>query len=496
MGVVIRQSFWTSIVAYVGVAFGYLNSLILFPLFLDTEQIGLIRQLQAAALLLVPVATLGISNVMVKFHPQYSTSKTDRNSFLTIMLFGALIGFAASWIAIIIFNTPILEFFSRKSGLVIDYFYVIIALLFILTLTTVFRTYLLARLEIVASNFINGVLIRILVGVSILLYGFHLVNFDFTVNFLILVYAIALILHIVFAFRKEAFSFRIGKEFLDRLSLKELSTYSLFSILGSASNVIVLNVDILMVTGLAGLGETGIYTTAFYIAIVIDMPRRAISQISTPILSKALSDNDLIKVKQHYKSVSTNQAIIGGLLFLGLIGNLDNIYSLIPNKESFIEGMPVVMFIALAKVSDMIFSQNSEILMLSKHYKFNVITVVILGILTVIFNYLLIPEYGITGAAIASLISILLFNLVKFVYIKVKLGFHPFSKSTLPLLLWIAIVYLSIEQIPFLGNVFIDLLARSVLITLIFLAPVYALRVSPEINNTIKDLLQKVRNTF
>ena len=99
-----------------------------------------------------------------------------------------------------------------------------------------------------------------------------------------------------------------------------------------------------------GLSDTGIYTTAFYIAIIIEMPRRAVSQISTPILSKLFKENNLKSIKNYYKIVSINQLIIGSLLFLLVISNLENIFNLIPNKDNFIKGISIVPIICIAKL--------------------------------------------------------------------------------------------------------------------------------------------------
>ena len=55
-------------------------------------------------------------------------------------------------------------------------------------------------------------------------------------------------------------------------------------------------------------------------------------------------------------------------------------------------------------------------------------------ILIIGLNYLLIPIYGIEGAAIASVAVMFLFNLVKYLFLKIKLGFEPFSYETLKII--------------------------------------------------------------
>ena len=79
MGILLRQSFWSTIVIYFGGVLGFINSIILFPSFLDTEQIGIIRQIISASTLLIPITTFGVNSAYVKFCLLYtSPSPRDR----------------------------------------------------------------------------------------------------------------------------------------------------------------------------------------------------------------------------------------------------------------------------------------------------------------------------------------------------------------------------------------------------------------------------------
>lgn len=68
MGVVIRQSIFSSIISYVGVAIGYINLLYLYPRFLELEQIGLLRTIQDTALLMAPFAQVGLAHSILRFY--------------------------------------------------------------------------------------------------------------------------------------------------------------------------------------------------------------------------------------------------------------------------------------------------------------------------------------------------------------------------------------------------------------------------------------------
>jgi len=153
----------------------------------------------------------------------------------------------------------------------------------------------------------------------------------------------------------------------------------------------------------------------------------------------------------------------------------------------------VVLLIGLGKLTDMLFGVNGEIIVLSKYYKFNVLTVAILAIAIIVGNLMLIPNYGIDGAAAASLGAMLLFNLIKFIFVFVKFKIQPFSINTIKFLGIIGIVILLNLATPRINNVYIDVVIRSFSITTALLILTYFMKVSPEINGILNRVL-KVSN--
>ena len=84
---------------------------------------------------------------------------------------------------------------------------------------------------------------------------------------------------------------------------------------------------------------------------------------------------------------------------------------------------------------------NTEIILNSPYYRFNLISILLLGIISFTANYLLIPLYGLTGAAAGSTLSILLFNLLKGGFLWFRLGIQPFNHQTIKALALIGGVY-------------------------------------------------------
>ncbi|MDG2342777.1 MAG: oligosaccharide flippase family protein [Cytophagales bacterium] len=490
MGKVLKQSFWSTIVIYFGVLLGFINSIILFPKFLTTEEIGLIRQIISASTILIPIATFGASSTYVKYYPLFKESIEEKKQFFSLNLLIILISYSIVLFFLFFLLDEIKLLFSEKSQLFFDYFYIVYFILFIMSISILIEAYLRARYDTILSNIINGVSNRFLTAVTVILLSLSVIDFDYLIKSQVIIYSIGLIVLIYYTNKKDKLSVTIRFEKIKK-HFSKIFNYRSYAFLGSFSNIIVLNVDVLMVTSLLGLSQTGIYTTAFYIGMVIEIPRRAISQISIPFISENIKNNKIKEIEKNYKEVSLHQMLIGILFFILVVTNLDNIFSLIPNSNEFIKGKDVVYIIGLSKLIIMFFSYNSELISLSKYYRFTVITIIILAFVSIILNLILIPKYGMIGAAYASLTSIAFYNIIKFIFIKLKMKISPFSINSFKVVLIGLLVFIiSNYLIPSSDNPWIDILIKSLSSTSIYLILIYKIKVSEKFNDLLNQFIK------
>ncbi len=486
MGIVINQSIKSSVVAYVGVLIGFINVLWLYTYFLSTEQIGLFRLIQSSSFLLATFGQVGLGSSVVKFFPSFKEEK----GFLGAALIGTIIGFILLLITITVFKSALVNYFSNESALFIQYFSLTLTITLSLILFQVLEAFSRSLLNIVLPTLLRDIGIRLSTTVAVVCFGFDIISFDTALILVVCAYglnALALLFYVGYS-RKLGISFNF--KFLKNGKFKEVLRYGLYSLLGAGGTQIILQIDSVMVSGMEGLDATGIYTIAFFIGIVIEMPKRAITQVSSVLISESFVKNDLAAIKKLYQQTSINQMIIGTLLLLGIWSNIENIYAFIPNREVYINGINVVLFIALGKLSDMIFGVNGEIIVMSRFFRFNVLAIAILAGTTIILNYYLIPVYGLEGAAIASFIAMLSFNVMKFIFLLVKFQLQPFTNKTL-LFICIALVTILAESfVPRLDKALLDFAMRSVVITILLIIPTYGLKVSPEFNQLINNALR------
>jgi len=493
MGIVIRQSIYSTIISYAGVVIGYINLLYLYPKFLSLEQVGLFRTIQDAAILLSPFAQFGLTQSIFRFYPQFVKEKGDSHTFITLMMMLALAGFAVFFIIFKVFETPLLSYFQDNAKEIIQYSSWILWLTLVLVMMAVLEAFSRSLLKTAVPNLLREIIARLLLSILVLLYFNGVLTFDQFIIGSVASYLICLLLLISYLWQQGDISIETNFSKLDQSKLPELFKYSILSFAGMAGMILIGKIDSMMVSAMLGLASNAIYTTAFYMATVIEIPKRALSQITMPLISKAFEQKNINEVSKLYRKTSINQFIIGSLLLIGVWINLDNIFDLMPKGENYESGKWVVIIVGFGKLMDMLFGPSSEIIVLSKYYRFNIILIVTLAAIVIISNNILIPRYGIEGAALGSVFALVTFNLIKFIFIYIKFRIQPFEWGTLKVIA-ICIFTLGVNFLIIkVDNTLFDIIIRSGIIAIIFSILILIFNVSTDATGVFKIVTSFLR---
>jgi len=163
------------------------------------------------------------------------------------------------------------------------------------------------------------------------------------------------------------------------------------------------------------------------------------------------------------------------------------------NGDAYRSGFMVFVFLGLAKLFDMATGLNSQIIGYSKYYKFNFYSVMILGLLNTVFNYVLIHRMGISGAALATLISMTLFNVFKLWYVKKKFGIWPFTMKDLYILMITIGLGTMVYFIPAGDNNYVQIIVRSGIFTLLFWAIAIKFDFSPQVSMYFWGVVKRLK---
>ncbi|WP_339922732.1 oligosaccharide flippase family protein [uncultured Cyclobacterium sp.] len=487
----VKQSVLTTIFSYLGVLVGYVNLLWLFPYVLSPSQIGLFKTVQDIALLLVPFAQLGIGHGITRYFPRL---RGNEFAFFSFSLVIATIGFIMVASMFFVFKNPIINAFAEKAPEVINYLVVALLITFFSLINSLLEAFCRSFLKVAIPSLIRDVFLRVFMAMLIIGYSLSIYSFDNMIWGLGVVYILAMISIVIYMKRERIFKFDFNWEGITRPFKKEYLRYSLITLLGTAGALLIMKIDSIMVSSMIGLDANAIYTIGFSIAVVIEMPRRAISQVAMPVISEKFAKNQLAGINALYKKIAINQLLICLLIFLMIWINIENLYHFVPNRAIYEQGKWVVLLIGLGKLTDVIFSVNGEIIVFSKFYTFNITATLLMSAAVIIFNLALIPLYGIEGAALASLIAMFFYNLVKFIYIKIRLGFNPFTPGVFFILIagglsWAVSYYL----IPTFEAVIPDILIRSGIVTAVYLSLVHLFKAATE---TEALVIQKVKGVL
>ena len=497
MGIIIRQSFKSTLISYIGIAIGMINVLWLMPEFFAPEQIGLFRLLQDIPILIASFMQFGAANIADRFFPKFKTDDGRNNGFLFLLLTYPLLGYFIFLLTYWIFNADIISIYSGKSPLFTDYMMYLIPLSLFVMYSSIFETYARIHMRIVVPTLVREIILRILFVLLIAGYALQFYTFNFTIILYVLSYGLALGLLVIYTISTMHFFLQPKMDFLDKALVKNIFSFVAFIIPGTAGSLIASKIDTLIIGAELGLAEIAIYNLAFFVGSIVDMPKRALSQISIPIIASAWNRNDMKEIESIYKKSAINQALLGALIFLMIWLNVDSLLALVPKHEIYEQGKYVILFIALGKLADMATGVNSEIIITSIYYRFNLISMIILSVLTVITNFIFIKFYGINGVAFATFLTLFIFNAIKMIFLWFKLGLQPYNWSMLKLigiflLIWFAFTFWPQQQASlFVSIAFIAL--RSICIGIIYVGFVYFLTISEDFNHTLKNITSIIK---
>ena len=206
------------------------------------------------------------------------------------------------------------------------------------------------------------------------------------------------------------------------LSTKELLKVSIPLLLGQSMMLIMGKVDLFMLASMTSSEQVGVYNIALKLSMLAYMGLMAVNSIAAPKFSEIHASGDVQALKkivqQSTKTIFwvTFPVIVIFLLFpktlLGVFGD-----------EFKIAAMALIILSLSKMFSAISGSVGTFLQMVGKQNIFQNI-LILTAIINVALNYFLIPKYGIDGAAFASAVSGIIWNVLMIIYIKKNFGFY------------------------------------------------------------------------
>ncbi len=490
MGVIKQQTIKGSFYSYLGVFIGFLTAYLIQPQILRPDEIGLLTILTSFSIMFAQFSILGF-NATARYFPYFRDEANKHNGYLAIAIAVSAFGFLLFCIAAIGLKDIFLKQENTGNYLLVKYYWYLIPLTFFTLFFNVFDLYARMLYDTITGRTLNEFTKRIFILIALVFILVKLVDFEQFILLWLVANILPALLLVYKLHKRKWLHIKPNFKFLDKSVRKQLISLCLFGIITGSAPYIVQNADKYIITKMFGLAQTGIYSIAAAFGAIITLPARSLYTIAYTVIAEAWKANDLKSIESIYRKSCINQLIVALYLFIVMWANITNIFHVLPPEYK--AGEYVLFFVGLGFLIDSSTGVNGVIMATSRYYKYDsFFNVALIGV-TIGANLLFIPIYGLTGAAIATAFTYFVFNLARYLFIKLVFGMQPFSLKTLLTLLIGLLAYGIVNAVPPVSNFIADGLIRLTAITILYCGSLYYLKLSPDINQTIDAYIGRLR---
>ncbi len=482
MGQIRKQAIISSIVIYIGFFIGFINTWFFTKngSFTPAEY-ALTRLFFDVGQTMYAFANLGIISVIYKFFPYYKDNlKPKENDLMTWALLTAIGGFILVALGGWIFEPLIVQKFSSRSPLFVDYYKWIFPFGLGILLFTVLEAFSNNLKKTIFPAFLRETALRLLTLVLIAAYLLRLIDFHLFMQLFAFLYLLIILILATSLIGNNQLHFTFSISRVTKKFKKKILVLGSYVFAGQVIYILAQVMDSIFIASLLGLTSTGIFALASYIANLIQIPQRSIISITLPALSQAWKDKNMIEIDRIYKRSSINLLLAALFIFGGIWLNIGDAFRLLNIQSEYATGITVIFILSISRMIDAGTGVNAQIIGTSTQWRFEFMTGVILLLLILPLNYILIKKIGIEGSAYANLVSFSVYNAIRFGFLWKRYKLQPFnSKTLLSILLGVAayfISYILFREMQGWMGVFL----RSTLFTIIFFAGIFTLKLTPD----------------
>lgn len=498
MGIVFRQSVKSTIVNLTGSALGVFVMWLGATYVVSKQELGFVNTLTQYGVSLASFLALGLPSTLALYFHKYSDSPRKKAVLLGICLVVPLLTMALFSAGYGVFQQRVVSLYEPGDRALANEFYwwlPIYTTLFLYLM--LLEQYLAANMKVAVSQFAKEVVVRLVNILLLILFAFRMISLAGLVAGMVLMYLVPVVYSAYASWKIGGLHISLKVNALTRDDKWEITHYSWYHCLFVVALTGMEKMDFLLLSfyDKTGLAAAAIYNIPLMLVSFMALPLRAMSPAAATVMAKAYAEERVADARNFFARASLNILIATAAVAMLLCSNLQNIMALLPPGY---EQVPLIFLILMAgKLLDISTGMNDQVLSITNHYKFNFYLSVVLMLLLWALLWLLVPEYGVFGAAWAITITRVLFNIAKFLFVWLKLSMQPYSRRTLLVVIAslpaLVVGYYMPKLFGGLSNVYvstlIDACARSVIVILLYALMLLWLRPSQD----IEDYLAQVR---
>lgn len=434
MGIVFRQSAKNAIVSAAGAVLGAIV-ILLTTNYIQKRELGFIGTFTTYAVAGGQLLIIGLNSTIGFYVHKYADEPLKKRKLITWSLGLPTLILTFTTILYYILQPWIIGLLQPKDqALQLRYYNWLPFYTLMFIYLAVLEQYLGSQLKVAAAAFMREVAFRLGYVALILLYAFGIVGIDTLITGNVLLYLLPVGAMLLLARGTKDFGLTMRSGVFSRGEVREMAHFTWYHFLMASSILLINYMDQLLLPlyDKSGLVSAAVYRNAVFLISLLQVPYRALVPASYAVLAKAFADNDTAKAKDLFQRSSVNIFIATVFVAAILYCNLPNVLNVIPAGYEAITGVFLVLL--AGNLVNIVTGMNDQVLSITNFYKFNFYLSLVLMMSLYFLLRFLVPEYGVYGAAVATSVTMIVFNLVKTLFIWRKLDMLPFSKRTLLIL--------------------------------------------------------------
>lgn len=367
---------------------------------------------------IVLIFTLGFPNGIIRLLTDSNHYDIKPKSNFINKVFWITLILSISISIILYINSDFIALYLFKDESLIEYIKIISFFILPLMFHEIFLNIFRGKKDFKKYNLFLFVLPPLLFLIIYFLFFNHNLNETSVIfSFLLSIFTV-LILEIIF-------SSKLKSSIQNNYPTKQLLKLSLPMMLSGTILFLLSWTDIFMLGIMVSLKDVGIYSAAFKIASIGLIIILVFNVVIGPKIAELYNNNYISKLKTTINKTTQLITFLTIPIFSIIIIFRKEILRFF--GDDFILGESVLIILSTGVLINAISGNVDQILNMTNHQKIMKNITLFCLVENIILNYLLIPVYGINGAAWSSLITTASLNFISIYFIKKKLGFFTFN---------------------------------------------------------------------
>lgn len=348
--------------------------------------------------------------------------------FFTSIIFGVILFLLSSFISINIFHNSNLTIFLKIFSITIP----------LIVLSQLFLYLILAFEKINWYSFIYNVLQDFVKVFSLIL----LIFLGFKLNALLFSYILGILFALLAAYLVSKFTlkpvfekFNLNKEEKSKV-IREVFSYSWPLLFFGIISTLLMWTDSFLIGYFLDAKNVGYYNSAIPIATLLIIFSELFTKLFSPFITKEYARNkkNIDSIRQLSKQVGKWIFVLNlPILLLILIFPEQLIQILFGNQYALAENS--LRFLSIGMFFSALFTVSQRLISMIGKSKILLIDTLIISAINIFLNIFLIPKYGISGAAFATMISLISLNIIFLIQAHHYISIIPLRRKMIKIIL-------------------------------------------------------------